>query len=376
MIFAEVLDRISRAEIEQWLTLPFDQLQYAPEYLRHIYDQPDWVATKNRMVASGVEQLLPASENGFRNVAVEQLARSGGFELISVPGSDKELSWEDYIANTKQNQRDLVDYQVKVANSKHNRARRTPHSKLVEMGVIKKDDTSNNIAMIAFDTVVWFWNGKDFEKREKPINKNDALDGLEKIMSGHPFLVATVTTVQSFIRRREIGTSATIIPMCLSFDSMFDRMALRNFESEMYDMFEKGEGKPWKITPALVSLMHPLVQKHLRVAVGEQVDGNVLPDDFSTVQVVEQPYVLYNPRTMRDIGDLAYKRYMDKLISKNGFRKMTDLPLELRQQTGMVPSGYTDAGLRIAIERYVKSRGNRSVITAQLQTEDSFAHSR
>jgi hypothetical protein len=339
-------------------SLLFDQLNPKPEFLRQNFQSEAWSSTVQEVIGSPIARLFPASENGFRNVAVREFAQAAQLDLITSPGNDRELTWKQYLQITGDKKPDLVEYQNLVARSKHNRRRRMTERELEELGVYSEDRIEERTAEIAFDTIIMIWDGHQYLKREKPESEEEAIETIMNLTQGEPFIVSTVARVQSLMNSGEIGNAATLMPIKIATKNRFERAELQQRWIDLYREIASGQGKPWKITPAGgPSLMHPEIQRFVEVAASPGLDGNVLPPHFDTFDFVPTHSTHYQPYRRVDIGPLAYKKFAEKLGESAGYRKMQELPGELKQMAGMVISGYSDVGMREALRRYLPKAG-------------------
>lgn len=340
----------------------FDQLKIDVNYLVKSFNSSKWAQVVDAMRHSIIERLIPVSESGIRNIAVAKFAETSGLELIDIPGSERELSWKQYLSKyVKKRKRkpDLIEYQLFVAWSKHNRLRRMTESDLEAHGVFTQDHKEKRTAVVAFDTIIQIWDGEKYVRGEKPESEEEAIKTITSLINGEPFLVSTVARVQNTLHNYQVGSSATLIPVRVVVRDRFEREELLANWIKLYRQIAKNKAKPWKLTPAGPSLMHPSIQKFLEVGVGIDLNENVLPKDFDTFDHVPSSGAdEHQPTNYMDIGPLAYKKFADKLAARVGYHKMTELDPEIMQQVGMVFSGYSDVGMLVALENYLSKLGN------------------
>lgn len=344
-------------DVESLLRFPYDQLHPSVEFLKKNYESDKWQETIAQIKKSGIDRIMPASENGVRNLAVRTLSELSNIPILTVPGSERELSYAQYIKYDKKP--DPIKYQSLVAASKHARVSNLTTKQAKRIGVITEDDLQSRTLSIGFDTIILTWNKSAYLPLEKPNDEDEAMQTITTLVSGAPFLVSTVARVQNLMNSMKTADSATLIPVRIHVDNRFDRGDLMNKWIEIYRNIKTGKDQVWKVTPAGPSLMHPEIQKHVHVAVDGDLSRNLIPEHFTTVDYVNTSHVPYKPSTSRNIGDLAYKQFGEKIIGEVGFRSLNDLTIPTRQMVGMVFSGYSDSGMRIAMDRYARKMNSK-----------------
>lgn len=351
-----------REAIEKMLIFPFDQTRYVSEFLQANFVKEPWQETIVELKRAGVSHILPASENGFRNVAIEQFTKAGKFLSIGIKGNGVELGYEQYKRNRGSRRVDPIEYQQMVARSKLMRVRNEP-----EFTEVIPEGTIN----IAFDTVGWIWGGGEYLKRGKPKSREELEPAIDAILSGEPFLVCTYALVQNALNTAQYGGVATIIPTRILTENRFARRQLRDDWLELYERIRDGRETKWKMTPMGPSLMHPRIQDHVEIAWDESGQGNLLPRDFSTRVYIERKQGEYRDAGYQEVGDLAYHHYARELSERVGFRRIGKLGVSERQIAGMVFAGYSDVGLKEAIEQFVQVKSRYRGYTPLTKLRDT-----
>lgn len=335
----------------------FDQLHVDREFMLGNFRSGKWKGVVEGLREKGIRRLMPASEVGFRNVAVADLAEVVGLDVLVVPGSERELTWERYLGYAKKP--DPIEYQELVARSKHHRVSTMSQAEMERLGVVSGDNIESDTVEIAFDTVILTWDGHKYIPREKPVDERSAIETISALIDGETFLVSTVAHVQNLMNTSEVGNSATILPVRVKKLNRFQRADLKRKWIELYRKINRGADKPWKLTPAGPSLMHPEIQQYIEIGVTNRLRDNVLPADFSTI--VQEKRLgrdeVWRHSKHVDIGDLAYKQFAQEVVEKGGYLSMSEMSKEMRQQVGMVFSGYSEPGMKVAIQRYLKKVG-------------------
>lgn len=332
----------------------FDQL-YLPESLVVAdFAGPYWQQVMTRLKEEGVQAILPASENGIRQLAITKLANASEINLLQVSGGDRELKWYDYVETTSDP--DPIEFQKLATRSKFARFYREwfygpPESELVE-----QMNGFTNVITVGFDTLVYLWDTTQerYVPREKPKNEKEALTTIFEIGSGVPFLVSTVCLVDKFsMIESRTGFSTTLIPARMDVRSENERGFLIDHLMKRYRMIRDLEDLQWKMTPAGASLMHPEVQKYLKVGINRSLKGNV---NVGTLSRIIWPTTRNGQR--EGVGDLAIKEHVEQQIAKpHQYLPMSDLPVGLRERVGMVFSGYSEEGMLQALRQYTYLKG-------------------
>lgn len=325
----------------------FDQLAHKDGVIATEMAGTKWREIASLMRERHIERLMPASENGVRGAAVRGLAELGGFRTWPIPGS-KELSWVAYSA-MEPKQPDLVEYQTMVAESKHWRVRRMNNPKKMLLGITSLDGIERRTVVVAFDTVIWHWNGGRYVPREKPETRLEALRTITELVSGEPFFVSTVCVTHWLDNWHKKGVTATLLPVKVQTRDRWERVDLIAKWLELYDSIASGMGGKWKITPAGPSLMHPLIQPHIVVGLTGNLADNVLPENFSVYDWVYSQKLEHTPMWTR-VGDEAYRNFGEKIVARGGYVPMGVMSEHLREQVGMVFSGCSVVGMRLALE--------------------------
>lgn len=335
-------------------TASFDQLHQPESLVEADFLNPDWKQVINELKEKGVEAILPASENGVRQLAITKLASASEINLLQVSGGDRELKWYDYVETTSDP--DPIEFQKLATRSKFARFYREwfygpPESELVE-----QMNGFTNVITVGFDTLVYLWDAtkERYVPREKPKNEQEALATIFDIGSGVPFLVSTVCLVDKFsMKESRTGFATTLIPARMDVHSSNERGVLIDHLMKRYRMIRDLDDLPWKMTPAGASLMHPEVQKYLKVGINNSLRGNVNTGGFSRM-------IWPTPRNgqREGMGDLAIKDHVEQQIAKpHQYVFMSELPVGLRERVGMVFSGYSEKGMLQALRQYSNSKG-------------------
>lgn len=355
-------DRLVVESGENGVVGEFDQLAIKDDVIGAMLAGEEWLSVMAAMKEAGVERVMPASENGVRANAVQQLAQVAGIDCITVPGSERELTWAAYLAGEPKP--DPVHYPRLVAASKHLRVKRMPYSESERLGVVDATGIERRTVTIAFDTLILKWDGNKYDPREKPLNRGEARRTIAELVSGEPFLVSTVGVAHWLHDWRQMGEAVTLLPVRVETKNWRERARLSQRWLELYDQIVSGMGGPWKLTPAGgPSLMHPAIQPHIRVGLGGELEQNVLPADFMTLDWVPtgEPYC---PMRLKDIGDEAYRSFAAKIVARGAWLPMQLLPSGTREEVGMIFAGFGNIGMREAIGRLLrKSRSNSNPAT-------------
>lgn len=342
----------NKDDVESLLRFPYDQLRPSEEFLKFSFSQPEWQNIIQKMkLDPEIQRVMPASENGIRNIATSMLVDQTGMKLITVPGNERELSWKQYLLHSQQHKSriDPVEYQKLVARSKHNRVRSMNKKELLELGVVNTSRVETRTLSVAFDTVILVWQNGKYIPIEKPESDEEAHRNILRLAMGEPFLVSTITNVSNLVDHAKSVHSATILPARVVTNNRSERVDLINHWINLYRRIKCGENWPWKVTPAGPSLMHPEIQSYVEFVVGNSLEQNILPDDLTCMT-----------------GNPEYKNFAEGLVRKHGYRSIDELTISSRQKTGMLCAGYSDDGLRLAMDRYLKktdSATTRNIIT-------------
>lgn len=330
----------------------FDQLHQPAAMVEADFKKENWQQLAERLRCEGVDAILPASENGVRQLAVTKFTRSANINLLQVSGGDRELKWDSYIARTPNP--DPIDFQKLATRSKFARFYRQQYAS-PRNELNRKLKNNKHVVTIGFDTLVYLWDStrERYVPREKPKNEEEALTTIFEMASGAPFLVSTVCLVDKFdTGQSRTGFSTTLIPARMNVHNAAERAEMTDHLMSRYRMIRDLEDKPWKMTPAGASLMHPEVQKHLLVGINEGMKGNVSVGNLS--RIIWPTY----PNDRITIGDRAIRDYVFERIARpHQYVSMATLPVGLRERVGMVFSGYSEEGMRTALEQYANSVG-------------------
>lgn len=332
----------------------FDQLHQPAAMVEADFEREDWQTLAERLRVEGVDAILPASENGVRQLAITNFTSSANIHLLQVSGGDRELKWDAYTAYTPNP--DPIEFQKQATRSKFARFYREflygdPTSELsLQMNGFK------HVLTIGFDTLVYLWDNtrERYIPREKPKNEEEALATIFEMASGTPFLVSTVCLVDKFdTGQSRTGFSTTLIPARMNVHNAAERAEMTDHLMKRYRMIRDLEDRPWKMTPAGASLMHPEVQKNLLVGINSGMRGNVSVGNLSRI-------IWPTPENgnRESTGDLAIRDHVNNQIARpHQYVSMAALPVGLRERVGMVFSGYSEEGMRKALEQYVNSKG-------------------
>lgn len=330
----------------------FDQLHQPAAMIEADFKREEWLALAESLRVEGVDAILPASENGVRQLAITKFASIANLNLLQVGGGDRELRWYDYVQTTSDP--DPIDFQKLATRSKFARFYRNLFGSL-RNELNRKIKNKKHVVTIGFDTLVYLWDNTRgrYVPREKPNNEQEALTTIFEMASGVPFLVSTVCLVEKFhIGQARTGFSTTLIPARMNVHNAFERAEMTDYLMTRYRMIRDLEDKPWKMTPAGASLMHPEVQKHLLVGLNEGMKGNVSVGNLSRIIWPKRP------TDSLSIGDLAIRDHVYERIARpHQYVSLASLPVGLRERVGMVFSGYSEEGMNKAIEQYVNSPG-------------------
>lgn len=331
----------------------FDQLHQPDAMVEADFEREDWQSLAERLRSEGVDAILPASENGVRQLAITKFASSANINLLQVSGGDRELKWDAYAAYTIDP--DPIEFQKQATRSKFARFYRERYGS-TRNELNRKLKNTHHVVTIGFDTLVYLWDStrERYVPREKPKNEEEALTTIFEMASGTPFLVSTVCLVDKFdTGQSRTGFSTTLIPARMNVHNTTERMEMTEHLMERYRMIRDMEDRPWKMTPAGASLMHPEVQKNLLVGINSGMRGNVSVGNLSRI-IWPTP----ENRNRESTGDLAIRDHVNNQIARpHQYVSMAALPVGLRERVGMVFSGYSEEGMRKALEQYVNSRG-------------------